>query len=323
MVAWFPPTFQARKLAIQKGEPVDDIHLTICHLGSVDTLPKNSIDILPWVVERVAARSHPLTGVIGGVGWFPAQDDRKGVIYASVDVPELDLLRADLVTALRKAGVHVSHEHGFQPHITLMYRRERDPLPEVPQLELELGELTLAIADERHVFKLSGEVDLHLPGKHDQKSHGRGGAITSDNVRSRADLEKLATIEPDELTHAVRTGDQIDSILEKGILPHSGHVSSSRGFVRNRGGGYVVFKADGGREYDDRVEPGLTYKEVRFDRVIPPTSITKVVRMVTTSTGSRFSEAELAQAVLDKRVSQDEARSLPPKYQAWLNFPTT
>ena len=171
---------------------------------------------------------------------------------------------------------------------------------------------------------------------------GRAGPMTAAGVKTLSDLRRFASDMKgaDLYTHAVRHDGEIDSILKMGLgvegrttfttptIKPSGHspganpdYAMSYDYVRDRGAGYVVVKATGGKDSTDMVERGLQYPETQFKGKIPPSNIAKVVRMVTDSTGSRIREDHLAEFALDNQgLSDEEVKSLPPKYQRWFSL---
>lgn len=169
-------------------------------------------------------------------------------------------------------------------------------------------------------------------------SSGGGGASSSnivpnsDSINTISDLEKFAdtsipvTVDGVNVyAHSARHDSDIDSILANGFVPQRGETYwASRGFDRERGAGYILFKdrQNIAKESIDVVEPGEAYQEFRFTQKIPARDIVKVVRTVTDNTGFRIREDHLAQyAITHQGISQDKIDSLPIKYQRWFNLP--
>lgn len=128
IVALVPSSDVSSSLAIDGGLPPEDIHLTICHLG--DTVALGPIGTAEAIVAvRNAARNiPPLVGEISGAGRFTNGDQE--VVYASFDSPELEKLRGAIHASLQIAGIPISTDHGFTPHMTLAYGKA-----EVPTIE--------------------------------------------------------------------------------------------------------------------------------------------------------------------------------------------
>jgi 2'-5' RNA ligase len=121
MVALYPPPETAAGLAIAGGDPPDQLHLTLCYLGTALEVGTNAIDRVKDVCRVVASCFPPVLGKVSGVGRFsggPAPD-AEDVVYASVDAPGLAELRQRLAEHLAGCGIAYSKAHGFTPHITL------------------------------------------------------------------------------------------------------------------------------------------------------------------------------------------------------------
>lgn len=154
MVALFPSTETARKLAVQGGEKANQLHVTLAYLGKAGALDGDAPTTLQTLVEDFAKRHGPLSGEISGVGYFKNPD---GVVtYASVDLPDLPDFRQSLVDYLDAAGLPVSKDHGYTPHMTLAY----EDLPGLrPNNEpLVFTAITVAVAGKRYSYDLTGPI---------------------------------------------------------------------------------------------------------------------------------------------------------------------
>ncbi|GAA4209279.1 hypothetical protein GCM10022252_75540 [Streptosporangium oxazolinicum] len=152
MVALMLPPELAEQLAVADGLPATDLHVTLAYLGK--GLDEEQLTLAADTVSAVAASAAPLAGTIGGLGAFPPGDD--GVpVFATVDVPGLEVLRQAVVDALKAAGLPVASEHGFTPHTTLTYLKPGEPLPApLPAREVSFAEVVLAQDDQRTAFPL-------------------------------------------------------------------------------------------------------------------------------------------------------------------------
>lgn len=104
--------------------PTERLHLTLHFLGH---LPPLVVEQMQPALATVVVRHHRLRIAAQGVGAFPAIA-RPRVLWAGItgaDLPRLNALQAELVDALRTAGVTVECER-FHPHLTL--GRIRRPL---------------------------------------------------------------------------------------------------------------------------------------------------------------------------------------------------
>lgn len=99
------------------AEPYDNLHITLLYLGKVTDIPDHQ-ELIDTVTEW-AQNEDVFTGNVSGYGTF--QNGEENVFFAGWDVPDLHAARARLEGALASIGVVSPSEHGFQPHMTLMY----------------------------------------------------------------------------------------------------------------------------------------------------------------------------------------------------------
>jgi len=135
MVALYPDPAAADRIAeaIQGPDDVierDDLHVTLAYLGTTADVSLTEQEIVDAVTNAVTGE-RILTGNVGGIGMFPADDEGNVPTWAPVDVPGLSLLRETIVDSL--GDDMVRNDHGFTPHMTLGYNIGLiDPLPEIP-----------------------------------------------------------------------------------------------------------------------------------------------------------------------------------------------
>jgi 2'-5' RNA ligase len=106
---------------------------------------------LKKVVAGFAESCPPLEGELSGAGKFTGGKDP--VTYATADLPGLPSERERLIAALEGAGLPVSKEHGFTPHMTLAYE-DRDV--DVKAKPLRFKAVSVKLGDERTDFPLAG-----------------------------------------------------------------------------------------------------------------------------------------------------------------------
>lgn len=149
MVALFPDSRRAEKLALPRGEKPEQLHVTLAFLGTAADL---DLDKAKAAVAAWAKETPPLVGKLSGIGHF---DLGKGdtVTYRSVDLPDLPAPREQLVKDLEKAGVPAKTDHGFSPHMSIAYDVRRPPIKQEP---IRFSKVTLAWGEERYEFKLTG-----------------------------------------------------------------------------------------------------------------------------------------------------------------------
>ena len=104
----------------------DDLHCTLVYLSSVST---EQLETLRSIVASWAARTGRITATLSGPGRFAGPDTGLDPVWLSVDAPALDRARSELVEAVEAAGLAISREHGFVPHVTLGYLPREAPLP--------------------------------------------------------------------------------------------------------------------------------------------------------------------------------------------------
>jgi len=155
MVAFFLKPSEAQQLALPGGEPIDEIHMTLCYLGDKSQIW--NFDKLEQAVSNYAKSAPALQGNVSGIGRFLAVPDGEPTpIYASVDSSGLPDFRYGLVQALKDAGFIINMEHGYSPHITLSYvsKSASMPIDTVATIPLNFDTLWLAIGDDRYAFPL-------------------------------------------------------------------------------------------------------------------------------------------------------------------------
>lgn len=152
---WIPDKV-GKKIAIEDGETVDDLHCTLAYFGKVDELPDGSEDKCIQAVTAAVKGTGPLRGKIGGIGKFNGSEtsDGKDVVYASLDVPGLVSLRERIVTEAEKRGLQVSRVHDFTPHVTLAYvDKGCKEIPNVKSLPVEFDAVFVAAGELRHKIR--------------------------------------------------------------------------------------------------------------------------------------------------------------------------
>lgn len=164
MVALYPSREVAEMLALEGGEDVDELHITLAYLGS-DAVAKLDREKVVAALAPLAAASKPLDGEVSGLGRFtpgyPAGQE-PWPLYASIDLPALPEFRQRLVATLEAVGVEVAKDHGFTPHLTLAYVEAEDEEAAaavlaggVPPIPLHFGEIVLVWGEDRISFRLA------------------------------------------------------------------------------------------------------------------------------------------------------------------------
>lgn len=158
MIALYPPPGQARDLALDGGEPAEQLHITLAYLGDADQITDPAR--LRQLVAGWAASTPAITGSVSGHGVFTAGDEP--VTYLSIDIPGLEPARDRLTDLLAAGGYPPSREHGFTPHITLAYQHRPGDVGARTE-PLLFTDIALVLAGERQPIKLTGPVALDDP----------------------------------------------------------------------------------------------------------------------------------------------------------------
>lgn len=132
---------------------VDELHITLCYLGDIRTLPRDKIE---QAISAFAAAAEPLKVELQGIGRFVSGMDQDPVV-ATFDSPgdELGELRQRLVEILEVSGIPYWDNHGFIPHMTMAYIApdEKMPAETVEKLEMNFDSVYLVIGGEWKEFK--------------------------------------------------------------------------------------------------------------------------------------------------------------------------
>lgn len=142
----------AQALAVPGGEPMSQLHITLAYCGDVAKIGDMGVARALLSVSQVASAARPLSGEVGGWGMFTgsASSDGKDVFYAVPDIPGLSTLREQLASALVSCGVPPRADHGWAPHITLLYAERGAQPPTVSRgVALEFGAVSVSVGDKR------------------------------------------------------------------------------------------------------------------------------------------------------------------------------
>jgi 2'-5' RNA ligase len=148
------------------GSTEDPPHITLVYLGKGLGGPRLE-EIAQRLSQLAAGTPGPLEGTVGGLGTFvpSASSDWKTPVFAVPQVEGLSDLRAHL------EDLNASEHGDFQPHVTLDYLDEGDPLP--PPTEptpVSFTHLTLHHGDDVRHFPFAGKLGARkAPGYHTDK----------------------------------------------------------------------------------------------------------------------------------------------------------
>lgn len=154
MVALYPPPEVAEALVDFGSEPVDELHVTIVYLGTVDELDYTADDV---VAALAGLSADSIQATVSGLGRFALEDGNEAT-YASVDAPGLNSLHEQVRSALTAAGLSHHTNHGFTPHITLAYHAPGEgPTAMPPTKSWTATDLHVVWAGDHHSVLFAGQ----------------------------------------------------------------------------------------------------------------------------------------------------------------------
>jgi 2'-5' RNA ligase len=155
MVAFVPPRAIAEDLAMEGGQLVDDLHITLAYLGNRADYTPEQLSLLPQLVSAWAMRQKPVTIRIGGVGTFNNAYKDQHVLWAHPDIPGGVHMHVSLARELERYGFRLPSEHGWTPHMTLRYVNQNYRfMPQPPQHSWDATEVVVYIGAARHAAHL-------------------------------------------------------------------------------------------------------------------------------------------------------------------------
>lgn len=165
------------------AEPLEQLHCTLLFLGEADDFDEDTKDAILGYAEELAERQPVvLANVFGFNVWNP--DSPKTCVVAALGGDDLEDCLDSVIATLDEADIEYADQRApWVPHMTLAYTS--NPVSVLTSELLEqtgpvvFDRLRVAFAGVTHDFPLqSGLVAhaFHLPGRHNQATHGRGGA---------------------------------------------------------------------------------------------------------------------------------------------------
>jgi 2'-5' RNA ligase len=146
MVALYPPREIAEKIALEDGEPVDQLHVTLVYLGNQEWTGEQ-LDQVRRIVAQACAFTLPIPASIAGSGVFT--EGEKPVTYLAIDAPGINRLRERIFDRLKSAGIPVSEDHSFTPHLTLRYGDPPEDWESPRGVRFTFTDLVIAVDDDR------------------------------------------------------------------------------------------------------------------------------------------------------------------------------
>lgn len=158
MIAFYPSPEMALALHTALGGYTDlvaptEMHLTLAYLGEIAELEAQGIsqEKVLGVLNDLVGVLKPVEGVISGTGRFMNTHlEDKDAIVLLVDSPQLPDTRAVLTNELTAQGIPYAQNHGFTPHITVMYLNKGDAAHYLPPVSaIVFNSVTLAWGEQR------------------------------------------------------------------------------------------------------------------------------------------------------------------------------
>ena len=134
---------QAQSIALADGLPASELHCTL----AVWEQPLSDEQLV--VVRHIAqtwANCLPFGAILNGICRFVSGDPNAVVL--TVDCANLSCEREELCDALCDAGIAPDSEHGFVPHVTLMYVTPERPTPGIAGLPMAVEFAQLELWDD-------------------------------------------------------------------------------------------------------------------------------------------------------------------------------
>jgi len=161
LIAFWPDAETQKALAVPGGETPEDIHLTLAYLGKQEETDPTVMPVIENAIRVFASNEPPISGIIGGIGRFPAtlQSDGQDVAYRSFHSDDIQQFRQKLVDAIKQGGGKPRENFGYTPHITLKFLAPHAPhlLATPENIPVTFDRITLSIGGEKKEFPLSGQ----------------------------------------------------------------------------------------------------------------------------------------------------------------------
>lgn len=158
MVAIYPPSEIAQKIAVENGEAPEQLHITLAYFQAkaADHTPQEW-DEAGEIVAQVAKDHGPIDVKIGGVAQFDSPEGKPTPVVGTVDAPGLAELHVALKDALGQAGFPLNEEHGFNPHLTYTYLEGDEEAPEIEgNAEWTADQIVLVVGGDKQPYNLGG-----------------------------------------------------------------------------------------------------------------------------------------------------------------------
>ena len=118
IIALFPSEDDAQQLAVVDGIPASELHITLAYLGN--ELSEEQADLIRAFLPVFAKELEPLEATVTGVSRFTETDGETANVLL-IDGKDFPEFRQALTGVMWTLGIEIPSEHGFIPHITLLY----------------------------------------------------------------------------------------------------------------------------------------------------------------------------------------------------------
>ena len=117
MLAVTVPNEIKTRIAIEGGEPPDQLHITLFYFYEDADLTEDQRTTILRLAQSLAAGYEPFDVALRGTEVFEENEERP--LIAVVVSPALEDYRKRLAVALDLANIIYSKEHEYKPHVTL------------------------------------------------------------------------------------------------------------------------------------------------------------------------------------------------------------
>jgi 2'-5' RNA ligase len=152
MVALMVPPTDAQTLAVDGGEPPDELHVTLAFLGQAVDMTSEQQQMLNNVVATWCSGQSPFDTTVGATSNDFGSPDEPCTV-ALIDAPTLPGPRQELIDAMHNVGIQEATNHGWIPHLTLAYGEELD-VTAPKGYEIHFSNVVLAVGADRSVIPL-------------------------------------------------------------------------------------------------------------------------------------------------------------------------
>lgn len=183
MIAFVPYVEDVNDLLLPDGEPLQELHTTVFYLGLAEDYDVAQRMDLHDAIAGIAARQPVIVADVFGFSiWNPIENPCLVADVGGEDLEDAYESVAELLDDMEDDLPPLPEQHDpWRPHITLKFGALTIP----PDLLEKTGPVTfdrirLAFGGLVTDYPLGGVLTaathaFHLPGQHDQRSHGRGG----------------------------------------------------------------------------------------------------------------------------------------------------